>query len=101
MIVPSSLNAGFKRRKTLERRLGADALVGGEDVAVHRIRKDLALEPSLLRRAGGTLLRAERDLVAIFAGDGPLLGDELRAETLVDESESGRTSSCGNGEPSS
>ena len=79
------LERGLQRRKTLERRLGADALVGGEDVAVDRIRKDLALEPSLLSRAGGTLLRAERDLIAILAGDGPLLGDELRAETLVDE----------------
>ena len=79
------LERGLQRRKTLERGLGADALIRGENVAVDRIRKDLTLEPSLLSRAGSTLLRAERDLITVLAGDGPLLGDELCAETLVDE----------------
>ena len=86
MIVPSSLNAGFKRGEALDRRVGADPLVGLVHRPVHGDGKDLAAELAA-PRSPRAARRCERtdELVHLVARDAPALGDHLGAEALRNE----------------
>ena len=68
-----------------ERRLRANALVVGDDRSVHGKRHRLSLEALLVDRSRSTLLRADRDLVAVAPRHRPLLGDQLGAQPLGNE----------------
>jgi hypothetical protein len=69
----------------LDVRVGADALVGAEGVAVDLDLDDLAGELALLGRLGGEPVRAHGELVELGARDLPLVGDHLGAQALADD----------------
>ena len=84
----------LQRRQLLERRLAqafvvVDAVRGAGGLAlvveIGRVdRDDLALEPALAPRARGPHLRLEAEVVAVGAGDAPLVGDAFGRLELGD-----------------
>ncbi len=87
MILPSSLKAGLS--------FDSDSMFESARMpwSVWRVSpfdlegNDLALETTLLGRAGGELVGADADLVELGAGDLPLVGDHLGRDPLVDQVE--------------
>ena len=75
----------FSDGHLLQRGAAARALVGGDLLAGEvDVRHDLALEAALVDRGERPLVAGERELLHVFAGDVPLLGDHLGAAELRD-----------------
>ena len=79
------LEGRLKLAELLERRLGANALVGDDLLAVDLHHDHLALELALLGGLVGQLVGAQGELVEFGAGNLPLVGDHLGAEALADD----------------
>ena len=80
--LPPSLKAGLSAAsasRLVSRRIPWSAEM---DLAVDAHRDHLALESTLVGRAGGELVRAQAKLVLLGAGDLPALGDQLGREAL-------------------